>query len=695
MEKKELEALAMAYTDPPQYFLTPPHERDILNEMAFSSNRFSYMAPPAVNSPPLRLLSLDGGGVKGYSSLLLLQEVMYRLFVELNGRPPQMHEIPLPCDHFDMIAGVGTGGLIALMLGRLRMDVESCKEHWVKMAKRVFETDKTIAGIPFKTTVFKASKLETVIKEITKEYTAGENEDAKRQKMKALQHKKNFSMDSKDSTGRTRASSSSSGETAYSRRSDELRMLAGDDDSILHEKGMKFEYLTKLKSSSDGALVGPKAPGDAEALLYDPRDDRCKTFVAAMYQNSPEGASPCLLRTYLSLSSLNPEPNCKIWEAGRATSATMTAFKPIQIGQTVFLDEGAGRYNITPTVIEEATCNEWPGRAVGCVLSVGTGRPPPKKQSGSQPWWENKIHTPFDNFVDAKKRLVHKTHMSEEIHQMLLGGGTNGLEKWGVQKDDYFRLNVDMGVTDFAMNEWQRLSDISTSTKRWLNSPEGKKVIGDCAIKLAHIWRAKNIPPPKNPLRQQIPLVADPPIEPLVTRSRPVSLSTTDTTPRPPSRMRPRTQAHERQLSYTPTSTPPATISRARTITGPVRHNSQNLHEYSYHNPHHHHQKSLSLSSTYRDSYYTSEDESDEIKPRPLSVRQRSFTTSSASNSSSSIVIDGGVLGNGKDKRYSVLNTIPTTPVPPIPRRAMTEGRINISPTLNPIPNPNPPSPDE
>ncbi|KAK6531174.1 hypothetical protein TWF281_007999 [Arthrobotrys megalospora] len=693
MEKKELEAMAMAYTDPPQYFLTPPHERDILNEMAFSSNRYSYMAPPTVNSPPLRLLSLDGGGVKGYSSLLLLQEVMYRLFVELNGRPPQMHEIPLPCDHFDMIAGVGTGGLIALMLGRLRMDVESCKEQWVKMAKRVFETDKTIAGIPFKTTFFKASKLETVIKEITKEYTAGEDDEAKRQKKKVLQHKKNFSLDSKDTSGRMRASSSSSGETAYSRRSNELRMLAGDDDSVLQEKGMRFEYLTKLKSSSEGALVGQKV-GNAETLLYDPREDRCKTFVAAMYQNSPEGASPCLLRTYLSLSSLNPEPNCKIWEAGRATSATMTAFKPIQIGQTVFLDEGAGRYNITPTIIEEATCNEWPGRAIGCVLSVGTGRPPPKKQGGSQPWWENKIHTPFDNFVDAKKRLVHKTHLSEEIHQMLLGGGSNSLDKWGVQRDDYFRLNVDMGVTDFAMNEWQRLSDISTNTKRWLNSPEGKKVIGDCAIKLAHIWRAKNIPPPKNPLRQQVPLMTEIPVEPLVTRSRPVS--TTDIPPRPPSRMRPRTQAHERQLSGTPTSTPPATISRARTIQVPVRHNSQNLHDYSYHNPHHHHQKSLSSSSTYRDSYYTSEDEADEIRPRPLSVRQRSFTTSSASNSSSSIVIEGGVMGiGGKDKRHSVLSTMPIMPVPPIPRRAMTEGRINISPNLTPIPNPNPPSPDD
>lgn len=126
--------------------------------------------------PPLRILSLDGGGVRGYSMLIILQELMHRTFVETEGRAPKRHEIPKPADHFDLIAGTGTGGLIAIMLGRLRLDIETCKDVYVRMTRKVFETDKTIAGIPYRSTLFKASKLEEAIKECVREHTIFEDE---------------------------------------------------------------------------------------------------------------------------------------------------------------------------------------------------------------------------------------------------------------------------------------------------------------------------------------------------------------------------------------------------------------------------------------------------------------------------------------------------------------------------------------
>ena len=108
--------------------------------------------------------------------LILLQELMHRTYVEIHGEAPKRHEIPKPCDHFDLIIGTGTGGLIAIMLGRLRLDLETCKDVYVRMTRRVFETDKTFAGIPFKSTLFKASKLEEAIRDCVREHTVFDDE---------------------------------------------------------------------------------------------------------------------------------------------------------------------------------------------------------------------------------------------------------------------------------------------------------------------------------------------------------------------------------------------------------------------------------------------------------------------------------------------------------------------------------------
>jgi patatin-like phospholipase/acyl hydrolase len=71
------------------------------------------MKVPLQHTP--RILSLDGGGVRGLSSLVLLRGIMDELGEVINVKNPR------PCDHFDLICGTSTGGLIAIMLGRLGM----------------------------------------------------------------------------------------------------------------------------------------------------------------------------------------------------------------------------------------------------------------------------------------------------------------------------------------------------------------------------------------------------------------------------------------------------------------------------------------------------------------------------------------------------------------------------------------------
>ncbi|KAK5686500.1 hypothetical protein LTS10_002619 [Elasticomyces elasticus] len=84
----------------------------------------------------LCLLSLDGGGVRGLSTLYVLKHIMDRLNAARNQEGLGSVK---PCDIFDVIGGTSTGGLIAIMLGRLGMDVAECIQAYKDMMKGIFE----------------------------------------------------------------------------------------------------------------------------------------------------------------------------------------------------------------------------------------------------------------------------------------------------------------------------------------------------------------------------------------------------------------------------------------------------------------------------------------------------------------------------------------------------------------------------
>lgn len=95
--------------------------------------------PPAVENPLNRdgicVLSLDGGGVRGLSTLLIIKAMMAKVNAERNkdGQPRVK-----PCELFDLIGGTSTGGIIAIMLGRLEMDVDECIEAYTTMFETIF-----------------------------------------------------------------------------------------------------------------------------------------------------------------------------------------------------------------------------------------------------------------------------------------------------------------------------------------------------------------------------------------------------------------------------------------------------------------------------------------------------------------------------------------------------------------------------
>lgn len=85
------------------------------------------------------VLSLDGGGERGFQSILVLSQLMEAIR-HIEGRDSK----PKPCHYFDYIVGTGTGGLLAIMLGRLRTRVDECFEAYQRLADPVFSHSKAI-----------------------------------------------------------------------------------------------------------------------------------------------------------------------------------------------------------------------------------------------------------------------------------------------------------------------------------------------------------------------------------------------------------------------------------------------------------------------------------------------------------------------------------------------------------------------
>lgn len=83
----------------------------------------------------VRLLALDGGGIRGIASLVILRHIMWKVTERIN---PGSKEPCLPVDFFEMAAGTSTGGIIGIMLFRLRMSADEACTQYYKIAKQVF-----------------------------------------------------------------------------------------------------------------------------------------------------------------------------------------------------------------------------------------------------------------------------------------------------------------------------------------------------------------------------------------------------------------------------------------------------------------------------------------------------------------------------------------------------------------------------
>ncbi|KAI1165515.1 acyl transferase/acyl hydrolase/lysophospholipase [Nemania serpens] len=314
---------------------------------------------------PVVLTRVDGGGIRGKSSLLILENIM-----ESIRDSEGLGSTPRPCEYFDLIGGTSTGGIIAIMLGRLRMTVDECIRAYDKLGQTAFTPKRTTIFPAAPSGAYSAQALERAVKQTVREFCVEA----------PCIHKRNRG----DSTV----------------------------DSCPHEN-LKF------------------------------RDPSCtKTVVLAITKVNVD-ALPTLFTTYDASESYE---SCTIWQVARATSAATTFFKSIALGRdnVEFIDAGFGHNNPCEVLIEEAE-RQFPSHGGLRVLSIGTGL--------------------GDVATIRGRRDVLKALKTMVTTSTLVAGKLN---RRYAASSHYYRFNVDRGLQDVTLSDWEKASTISGHTKNYL-----------------------------------------------------------------------------------------------------------------------------------------------------------------------------------------------------------------------------------
>ncbi|KAG9085445.1 hypothetical protein FRC07_013376 [Ceratobasidium sp. 392] len=113
----------------------------------------------------VNIVIFEGGLAGGLSSLVVFKELMARVYAA--GGSQDVRKL---CK---MVAGTGTGALIACMVSLLGMDVDQAAAAYSRLVESVFSDKKMITTSG--SGAFKASKLEEELKRIVREATGDEN----------------------------------------------------------------------------------------------------------------------------------------------------------------------------------------------------------------------------------------------------------------------------------------------------------------------------------------------------------------------------------------------------------------------------------------------------------------------------------------------------------------------------------------
>ncbi|CCF46203.1 intracellular membrane-bound Ca2+-independent phospholipase A2, partial [Colletotrichum higginsianum] len=83
--------------------------------------------------PQPRILCLDGGGIRGLAEIRILKELMLQVRLQNS-----LDFTPEPAQCFDYICGTSTGGLVAVLIGRLGKTMDECEALFRDLGAKIF-----------------------------------------------------------------------------------------------------------------------------------------------------------------------------------------------------------------------------------------------------------------------------------------------------------------------------------------------------------------------------------------------------------------------------------------------------------------------------------------------------------------------------------------------------------------------------
>ncbi|KAH5254819.1 hypothetical protein HBI70_191230 [Parastagonospora nodorum] len=441
-----------------------------------------FSEPERNPNAPLRLLSLDGGGVRGLSSLMVLDDLMENIAQEEKriGRRAQNDHSPLkPCDYFDLIGGTSTGGIIAILLSRLRLDCKQCISIYSKLAEQIFKHDRSFKAfgmkIPTGATRFSGTVLANAIKSALKELGFDENELMWDEALfEEVDEASELPRDSiwADADADSEAPLTDSPVASTKAMDIVINPPANNQQPL----GTATQTQNTLYGSSP---FSPQPPERTDTWKLHRKQSvhrkvnakGCRGFVLTSLKNAL--GLPRILSTY--------DPNdrtTRIWEALRATSAAPTFFEEMQFGtpKVTYLDGGVG-FNNPCAEVDYAAKALWEGRSIGVVVSVGTGLQsiPSVKKIAS--WLPFGLGTDISLASALAGMATSTARVDNELKRMYYNSDTK-----------YYRFDVDRGLANISLEQWMKEDEMAALTEQYMRDARqirSAKHFGEIMAKLS------------------------------------------------------------------------------------------------------------------------------------------------------------------------------------------------------------------